>query len=802
MTRGPVLLFVAALLLPACGPSLETGGVAEPQADGRREAVCPGPVDRWTLFRGLAGAEEVEVLCAAPELLPAVERAIERTRDTVPHALRLVDPTGSAGSAAWYADAPRIAIGLLGEPWMAALAHAAGLADSQAQALRVEGVAFQRPGDVLVATVADPERAGLPLTVYLAHEAGALAAQLEHVTPRWRPGIHVLRDGLSELRVPLLADGRPDWGAQVDRGVLRREAARRGTPGEVEPVLTPGAGLIVRFGRGVDARRAASYAELLADAAREVRGAFGAGGEGPIEVRLAGGVADMLRLYGATGLSRVTATSPPGAVALLAREMPNDGGACAAQATALRALGAPRAAWMLDGVGAAFARTWWGHPLDVWIARLATAGVAPSVAELVAPDAPARTSPHVLVPLRGALFAHLLETAGADAVERWWAGAPLACDTALEKAFAARLAAAAGASADALAAERERRRELALGRGWRGGVNVVPARGDVDGSLAADAVQLSLAAAASAGATSAAFPVMAYLEPRGLELPGDPLPPWPDGEPGDLALAHALIAARAAGLDTMLVPELVATPTGTWSDAGALGDAAESNATFELAARAFVHYGLLAELCGVELLCLGVETPMTSLTTPLPGEHDAPYAQKRAAWSDTIARVRAVFTGALTYAADPRSDRSELSRVAFWPELDYVGATLFQQVMRPTGNSARRASRVRLEEVLAAAAAVAREHDRPLLVVQAGYPSHATAHARPALATGVPDPVQQEELYRVLADAVVAARGRGELAGLFLWRWDPVPTAGGAADPSHTPQRKPAAQELRRMLER
>jgi hypothetical protein len=67
----------------------------------------------------------------------------------------------------------------------------------------------------------------------------------------------------------------------------------------------------------------------------------------------------------------------------------------------------------------------------------------------------------------------------------------------------------------------------------------------------------------------------------------------------------------------MLAPELIETPTGTHVDARALGDDEDVDAMFEDSARAFVHYALLGELCGVEVLCLGAESRMISRTLPI-----------------------------------------------------------------------------------------------------------------------------------------------------------------------------------------
>jgi len=140
--------------------------------------------------------------------------------------------------------------------------------------------------------------------------------------------------------------------------------------------------------------------------------------------------------------------------------------------------------------------------------------------------------------------------------------------------------------------------------------------------------------------------------------------------------------------------------------------------------------------------------------------------------------------------------------VAFWEELDFVGVNLFVPVAQPNTDGTRRLALQNLKNHLDFCLAEAERAGRPLLITQVGYPSHVSAHETPLIAGGPVDVGMQAELFELLADALRDARAGGRLAGVFLWRWDPDPDAGGSGDPSHTPQGKPAAALLASLFAR
>ncbi|MEM7308219.1 MAG: hypothetical protein AAF682_16180 [Planctomycetota bacterium] len=221
-----------------------------------------------------------------------------------------------------------------------------------------------------------------------------------------------------------------------------------------------------------------------------------------------------------------------------------------------------------------------------------------------------------------------------------------------------------------------------------------------------------------------------------------------------------------------------------------------------------MHYALLAELLGADTLCLGNERDGAARTLP-PGDafdgtdRELAAEQERRrllqdAWLALIERMRGAFSGLLTYAAAPSR---EIEEVGFWPQLDLVGVDFFPKLPHPAGASSERNARAALRTQLARCVDVARVAERPLLLVQTGFPSHARAAQRATVPQGPVDVDAQLRLLTLLDEALDELRETAALAGLYLWSWNPDPRAGGAQHSGYTPQGKPAEAALPGLFE-
>jgi len=167
-------------------------------------------------------------------------------------------------------------------------------------------------------------------------------------------------------------------------------------------------------------------------------------------------------------------------------------------------------------------------------------------------------------------------------------------------------------------------------------------------------------------------------------------------------------------------------------------------------------------------------------------------------WYRIINRARERFDGALTYTAN--WDRYHV--VTLWPLVDFISISAYfelapQDAQAPPDELARawRSERDRL-------LGFARSHDRPLVLMEVGYPTLPGAAAHPwdyVAREGVTaDHEAQARCYRALFDAwaPVLGPGGGPARGLHCYCWDPY-RHGEASDTGYGVEGKPALDVIR-----
>jgi hypothetical protein len=193
-----------------------------------------------------------------------------------------------------------------------------------------------------------------------------------------------------------------------------------------------------------------------------------------------------------------------------------------------------------------------------------------------------------------------------------------------------------------------------------------------------------------------------------------------------------------------------------------------------------MHYALLAEQEKIGGLCLGTELVKTTLKHP-------------ERWREVIRKVRKVYGGQLTYAANWGE---EFEGFTFWDDLDAIGLNSYYPISESDAPID--------EELLAGArrwmklaAEVSQKTDRPLWLTEVGYRSVTNAWKNPHAESG-DRPADAEAQARCYRAMLTAAGETPELSGMFLWKW---PSYLGRRSGRHQEKEfciggKPAAQEL------
>jgi len=649
------------------------------------------------------------------------------------------------------------------------------------------GRSFERPEDGFMATFEDPERPGLPVTVWYANSAEALEAYLSVLRPSFRPGFRAFRGGELELsgalsssgglRTADLIDRRKAWTQRFDSD---RRIKLRGFTCRVPERFEVDRALAFLDVLGTARARALTWADASGAAAEMPVGAIG-----DTRVVVHGDVEEMLALIGNTEISVVNPVTGTVHV-LLAEGLPDDGGAAVAESAVRRLLGAPSAPWLGPAVGVSAAASWWGRPLGSYGARLVAAGVVPDLGDLLEPTPSSFLSPHVRSPLLGLLFEHLAAQHGHAFVRDLWTGKVQLDTIGEEPAWREFL--------QGLQREEEPDGKAAP-LAWRAGCLLVP--GAV--GYGSRAVRDSLRALTESGANTVTLRSFDYRDAPEPEIPGALHPPAVPAEESDLALASAASLAHVEGLQVGLEMHLLASSQGGKTAALSMPDVPRCEEFFADYRPFLIHEALLAELLGAAHFSVGSGLENTTTASRVVAQSSI----KRAGWQDLIRTARALFDGQVIYTAGSLHEAEEL---LFLDDLDVLALELFpaltggpDAIDRGPGQApdeGRLASQ--LTGQLMRAGEFAGAHGIGLWLTGMGFASTREAWQRTDLPRGATSPPTQLLLYRALATAVkrLETKQPGRLVGLQLWNWSSYPAAGGLADRGYTPQGKPAAELL------
>ncbi len=729
-------------------PALVCAAACAPQAP-------PGPADGAAgLMRNLLHAGTVEVSAGPGFASEPLRRAASlRSRERDGYMLHV---------ASGEEDLPRIVLASYGDLLANRLAERMGVRlglDSGQPWFAIDGLEFRSPEDAFVACFEDPDRPGLPLTLYYANDEEHLARLVAHeLDAQWQPSLRAWKEGREALHGPLAQDGR------IDPERLERADAQA----DFAPLPARTDGLVGRAQAGIEPELLAQLLPALVQARASLQ-AWAAPGAPPpqTELELFARPEDYTRAAG----SDEAATLDPLARCVhvcLAPGMPSAaaGAAAAARGAGRALLGECALPWLEDGAALDAAASWWGEPLESWLNWIAARGLALPLERVVDARADAEVSPHLLLPLRAALFRLLRETRGDAELRALWSGAhAFAPDAALTQAFEQALAARAAAAPAGLATRRGHGFPVlaADGRGaWRG-VEGEPTIGGA--SWASEPGARSVALAQKLGANAYAVRVSIVARPVA------PRPRRLGTREGDLQVWAALVAARARGMATFVDVDVLATSSGVEDGAWPRVRPEQWQRFFATRDAALVHSGLLAQLAHADALSIGCDLPAV---TPyrVAGQIVRPedLEARRAGWSALIARTRACFEGALVYVAAPAS----LAQALFSKDLDALGFRL--EVHLEPGTALTPAELAQqLGGTLQQLSEAANALHLPWFLARTGFEPTIAAPGSPGSGPGAADPhgirLQLESLGRALRDLPPASRP----AASFLWRWPSDP---------------------------
>jgi hypothetical protein len=201
--------------------------------------------------------------------------------------------------------------------------------------------------------------------------------------------------------------------------------------------------------------------------------------------------------------------------------------------------------------------------------------------------------------------------------------------------------------------------------------------------------------------------------------------------------------------------------------------------------RFILQEAAIAESSRAEVFCVGLECPKTLGCT---GE-----------WNALIDSVRAVYHGALTYAA---AGFDEAETVSFWNRLDFIGLNAYFNLC-DTACPSREALAAGWAPYVERCRGLSERFGKKIVFTEAGYKSARLAAHNPwEWAERKAQPVDLDVQARCYDALLAACVDRPWFGGLYWWKFYTNPGAGGEKDDDFTPQHKPAEEVIRRWFAR
>lgn len=252
----------------------------------------------------------------------------------------------------------------------------------------------------------------------------------------------------------------------------------------------------------------------------------------------------------------------------------------------------------------------------------------------------------------------------------------------------------------------------------------------------------------------------------------------PGGETTD-AMRVEVERCAAEEITVMVKPHL-------WVTSGWRGELAPAehsggwDAWFEAYTEFIVEWARFSENVGADWFVVGVELKSSSAQTDR--------------WREVIRRVREVYDGRLTYAAN----WDEVEQIEFWGDLDAIGVQMFAPLaiegVDPTLDSTRQHAQSWLDRYRTVATAA----ERPIILTEAGVINRADALLRPYEWPNDPseEPTvrgdqHQEWAYRALIDTFGAA---DDVLEIYWWKVLTDPNTQEEGPVGFSPLGKPAAE--------
>ncbi len=437
-------------------------------------------------------------------------------------------------------------------------------------------------------------------------------------------------------------------------------------------------------------------------------------------------------------------------------------------------LGKPALQVMEMGLSVYFSRNWREKGYEYWASRLYRSGSQPPLRDLLNNEMLNRESDLVMEPMAGTFVAYLLKKWGKQEFLRRYPGYQPTPEEAkqLEKGWLNYLHGVAEKYRNRIEADRAAFPTI---KNFQKGFCFAHEGYSIYNGYLSHKADLALEKLQALGSNAVSITPFSYMpdphKPNFFRYSRSP------GEENDESVIHATLTAHRLGMTVMLKPHL-------WIHRGWPGDIemnseADWQKFFDFYYRWIRHYALLAEMYHIETLSLGVEMVQTTLHQP-----------RR--WRKLIAKIRNLYSGQLTYAANWGE---EFEKLPFWDALDMIGLNCYYPLSAqetPDDDTLRRGA----EKVVRGMEEVHQRFGKPVVITEIGFTAsrspwkqpHESARRKPV------DLTAQKRCYQAVFHSLYQ---KPWLSGIYWWKWPSYLEYGGSNNSDFTPNGKPAEEVVR-----
>ena len=227
----------------------------------------------------------------------------------------------------------------------------------------------------------------------------------------------------------------------------------------------------------------------------------------------------------------------------------------------------------------------------------------------------------------------------------------------------------------------------------------------------------------------------------------------------DEGIIYTSELAHANGLKVMLKPHIwISRANGKWRSDIAMNSEAEWDAWFEDYEAMILHYACLAELAKMDALCIGTELLI-------------PSTKFEDRWRKIIQKIREVYSGELTYAAN---FYKEYEKIKFWDALDYIGVQAYFPLTSksdPNLQSLIKAWKKHSRSL----EKVATKYQKKVVFTEVGYKNTIDAGTEPWLWPRQLDAdkvIESEDVQARCYEAMFSTLwNKPWFGGVYIWKW-------------------------------